>query len=808
MKKLILVTVTLFLLAACQPEQLDEPTVPVEEPGAAPSGATAGEVQANGITIACESFGSPEDESILLIAGTGQQLTGWPMTLVDALVSQGYRVIRFDNRDVGRSTKLSSAGLPDAGAIGQALQEGKTPPVPYTLRDMAADALGLLDALGIEQAHIVGISMGGAIAQYLAIDYPERVLSLTSIAADSGNPALPPLADPATFAAVPPQPTTVDREAFVAWQVAISQALAGAVYPTDEATLRAWAERDFDRGFDPDGLIRQQTASLAGHFENPPFRLEHLQDIQAPTVVVQGTEDPIVPVASAEDIVARIPNAELRLIEGLGHFLPEQLIPEMVDAILAAATGAVQPVPPDALRGTRWQLVSFGPTDAPAAAGAAITLEFGAGGQAGGHGGCNDYGGSYTVREGSLRFAEIVSTLKACDDEAVNDQEALYLEALRTTGRFTLTGDSLTIWYGGDDEMLSFVPLGTAAPQPTGSPPAGKSGERIRFPADGNHVEIFAELAAGATDTYLLPAERGEILAVEITSPHNDVRLAVAGADGISLKAAENGPPSWAGALPASQDYALQAVSVGQATAYTLRIWLEPPAPETQERISLEGEETTVTRSGALPAGGVTEYVVSASAGQTLHVQTVGYHAPVGITVTGPDGQSWSGEQGPSDVYIFVAQVELPEDGDYSVTLSLPEDAGATRFDVAFTLIPGAAPHSGLPAEPPERVEVEPGTSPVLLSGLLPSNRSLKQFVLSATAGQAMTVTLDSGAVPVSLILQEPGGAARFPEAFPEEGRFVITHTFALSETGDYLITLDKAEQTPSTAYELGITIR
>jgi heat shock protein HslJ len=207
---------------------------------------------------------------------------------------------------------------------------------------------------------------------------------------------------------------------------------------------------------------------------------------------------------------------------------------------------APAPATPDALHGTSWQLDSFGPADAAVAPGAAITLEFSAGGQVGGHSGCNNYGGSYTVQESRLHITEIVSTLKACDDEALNDQEGQYLTALRTASRLALAGDGLTIWYGEDEGALRFVPLAAATAPPTGSPPAGKQGERIRFPAEGNSVEIFAELSAGVTDSFVLAAEQGQILSVQITSPHNDVGLAVAGEDGTLFNHPENGPPSWA----------------------------------------------------------------------------------------------------------------------------------------------------------------------------------------------------------------------------------------------------------------------
>jgi pimeloyl-ACP methyl ester carboxylesterase len=187
---------------------------------------------------------------------------------------------------------------------------------------------------------MVGVSMGGAIAQLIAIDYPERTLSLTSLMADSGNPELPVIAKPEAFEGVPPQPTTVDEAAFIAWQVKTWQVLTGPQYPPDEATLQAWAQRNFARGFDPAGLTRHQTVSLVSHIETASYRLNNLQNIEVPTVVVQGTEDPLVPVASAEDIAARVPDADLRIIPGLGHSIPVELVPLVADAITDAAARA------------------------------------------------------------------------------------------------------------------------------------------------------------------------------------------------------------------------------------------------------------------------------------------------------------------------------------------------------------------------------------------------------------------------------------------------------------------------------------
>jgi pimeloyl-ACP methyl ester carboxylesterase len=298
----------------------------------------AGAAEANGMTLAYESFGPTDGETVLLIAGTGMQLVDWPMALIDELVARTFRVIRFDNRDSGHSTHLTEAGLPDATAIEQALTAGEAPPLPYTLRDMAADAVGLLDALEIDAAHIVGASQGGAIAQLVAIDYPERTLSLTTLSADSANPALPVVAKPEAFANVPPQPPAGERAAYIEWQVKTWQALDGPDYPTDEATLHARAARDFERGYDPAAFARQGTAVLVDRYEPTAYRRSHLATITAPTVVLHGDADPLVPVAAAQELAELIPDAELRILPGLGHSIPDALAPVVADTIAAAAS--------------------------------------------------------------------------------------------------------------------------------------------------------------------------------------------------------------------------------------------------------------------------------------------------------------------------------------------------------------------------------------------------------------------------------------------------------------------------------------
>jgi pimeloyl-ACP methyl ester carboxylesterase len=314
---------------------------PIEEKIASASTTTTkhetGFVQANGIMIAYESSGPMDRETVLLIAGTGSQLTFWPTELVERLVQSGYRAITFDNRDVGLSSKFTSAGYPDSEAITKALEEGKPAAIPYTLRDMANDTIGLLDALKIQRAHIVGVSMGGNIAQLVAIDHPARVLSLTIMAADSGNPALQSMAKPEVFAEVGAPPPEGDIDGFVEYEIKISKALASPGYPTDEKTLRESWVRDVQRSYEPAGLTRQATVSAIGSLDGD-YRHSNLKNIKVPTVVLQGTDDPLVPVESGQDLAVNIPGADLFIIPGLGHDMPIQLVPSFIDAIITAAT--------------------------------------------------------------------------------------------------------------------------------------------------------------------------------------------------------------------------------------------------------------------------------------------------------------------------------------------------------------------------------------------------------------------------------------------------------------------------------------
>ncbi len=292
-------------------------------------------VNANGIEIYYESHGPDDAEPILLIMGLGAQMTRWSPAFVSALVDAGHRVIAFDNRDVGLTEKLDAAGAPDMSAILQALQAGRKPPVAYTLDEMAADAAGLLAALDIERAHIVGASMGGMIAQLVAADHPERTLSLTSIMSSTGNPDLPrPTAEAMARLNTPAPDPTKDLEAFLTSSVEGAKVMAG-TYPVDEAAIRERTLTDFHRSHYPVGFQRQYAGIMAS-----PDRRPKLKTIAAPTVVIHGDVDPLVPVDGGRDTAANIPGADLRIVPGVGHEMPEAVRDAFVDGILSAVARA------------------------------------------------------------------------------------------------------------------------------------------------------------------------------------------------------------------------------------------------------------------------------------------------------------------------------------------------------------------------------------------------------------------------------------------------------------------------------------
>jgi pimeloyl-ACP methyl ester carboxylesterase len=286
-------------------------------------------IAANKIALHYESFGATSAPAILLIMGLGAQLTRWNIELCDLLVERGFRVIRFDNRDCGKSTLCDGMPLPDIGA---ALRGGTLSALPYTLETMAADSIGLLDALHIEQAHIVGASMGGAIAQIIAARYPERTLSLTSIMSSSGNPMLPPPTLEAATALFAPLPAIRDRASIVADAITRYQAVASPDYPAPLEYLQKMFGDEYDRCCYPQGVARQLGALIANGDRRPLLR-----SITCPTVVVHGKCDPLIPVACGEDVAGNIQNAEMRVIEGMGHDFPLPLTATFADAICSAA---------------------------------------------------------------------------------------------------------------------------------------------------------------------------------------------------------------------------------------------------------------------------------------------------------------------------------------------------------------------------------------------------------------------------------------------------------------------------------------
>jgi pimeloyl-ACP methyl ester carboxylesterase len=294
--------------------------------------------RANGLQIYYETHGPDDAEPVLLIMGLGAQMTRWSPAFYGKLADAGYRVILFDNRDIGLSEKLESAGAPDIGAVVAAIQAGRAPDVAYTLADMAADAAALLDALGIERAHIVGASMGGMIAQLVAADFPEKTLSLTSIMSSTGNPDLP-RATPEAMARLntPAPDPRRDLAAFLDSAVEGAKVM-GPVYPIDEAQVRAQAKSDFERSYYPVGFQRQYAGIMAS-----PDRRPKLATITAPTVVIHGEADPLVPVEGGRDTAANIRGAVLKTYPGMGHEMPAALHEAIVADIVSVVERARAP---------------------------------------------------------------------------------------------------------------------------------------------------------------------------------------------------------------------------------------------------------------------------------------------------------------------------------------------------------------------------------------------------------------------------------------------------------------------------------
>lgn len=296
--------------------------------------------KANGIEIEYDCFGNADAEVVLLISGLGTQMIRWSETFCQLLANQGYRVIRFDNRDAGLSTHFDNALTPDFAAIADAVSRGEMPNVPYTLFDMAKDAAGLLDALKIKKAHVVGRSMGGMIAQLLASEHAERVLSLVSMMSSTGNRNLP-QASPAVMAAMTsPAPHPLkDEQGYLAHCVAFSQLIAGRGYPFDASAQRDQALAEVKRAYNPSGFWRHIAAIAAtGDLRS------RLANIRAPTLVLHGSDDPLVSPEAGKDTAAHIKGAELRIVEGMGHDLPPSLFGFVAGVIADNARHMFNPV--------------------------------------------------------------------------------------------------------------------------------------------------------------------------------------------------------------------------------------------------------------------------------------------------------------------------------------------------------------------------------------------------------------------------------------------------------------------------------
>ncbi|HKS20268.1 MAG TPA: alpha/beta hydrolase [Bradyrhizobium sp.] len=289
---------------------------------------------ANGIDICYEIFGDAHAEPLLLIMGLGAQMIHWDDDFCRQLAARGFRVIRFDNRDIGKSSRMTGGKRLTPLELLK-LRFLKIPvAAPYRLHDMAEDTIGLMDALGIPSAHLVGASMGGMIAQEIAISFPQRLRSLTSIMSTTGNPRLPPPTREAAAMLMAPPPATkaeyLDRFAKT-WKI-----LRVGSFPEDERLDRSRAERTFERGLNPAGVGRQLRAVLASG-----SRKERLRLVKAPTLVIHGTVDPLVRPEGGKDTAASIPGAKLVMIDGMGHALPIPMWPEIIDAIDKHAHGAV-----------------------------------------------------------------------------------------------------------------------------------------------------------------------------------------------------------------------------------------------------------------------------------------------------------------------------------------------------------------------------------------------------------------------------------------------------------------------------------
>ena len=292
------------------------------------------DIQANGLTFHYESRGNEGDPVILLIMGLGVQMILWPEPLIDLLVQQGFRVVRFDNRDVGLSSRMDHLPVPNVALEGLKYMMGLPVKAPYRIEQMAADTAALIDALGLKRPHVVGASMGGMIGQNLAAHYPDKVASLTSIMSTTGRRSLPKPTWEARRALLQPPAKRGDIEGAIHRMMHVFRAIGSRTYPPDPAHMREVCERHILRSHYPAGAARQLLAITASG-----DRTSIIRQIKAPTLVIHGDEDPLVPLACGLDTARAVREgggqAKVCVIKGMGHDFPLPLLPEVAAEIVA-----------------------------------------------------------------------------------------------------------------------------------------------------------------------------------------------------------------------------------------------------------------------------------------------------------------------------------------------------------------------------------------------------------------------------------------------------------------------------------------
>lgn len=285
------------------------------------------QIRANGIAIEYDEAGPKDGPAFLLINGFGTQMTSWPDEFRDGIAKAGYRTIRFDNRDVGLSQKFDGI-IPEIPAVMKAVAEGRKVPAPYVLNDMADDAAALLDALGVESAHVAGASMGGMIAQTVALRHPRKVRSLISLMSTTSDPSLP-RSSPEAQEALMSRPPSTSRADVIEHTVKARRAYASTKYPADDAWLRQRIGEIYDRSYYPEGTQRQWAAIVG----SPP-RTQGLKTLRVPTLVLHGSVDTLIRPEAGKHTAECIPGAELHIIEGWGHDMTQSAAPVLLSYVL------------------------------------------------------------------------------------------------------------------------------------------------------------------------------------------------------------------------------------------------------------------------------------------------------------------------------------------------------------------------------------------------------------------------------------------------------------------------------------------